>query len=50
VKNNEQLPQDSSQAHALRQLMLGALNRHMVFFSAVLPKRVFTPTSAAPCS
>ena len=43
AKNNEQLPQDCAPAHALQQLVLAALNRHMVFFSAALPKRVFPP-------
>ena len=43
AKNNEQLQHDSAEAQALRQIVLGALNRHMVFFSAALPKRVFPP-------
>jgi PKHD-type hydroxylase len=43
MKNNEQLPQDSAAAKALQQLVLGGLNRHAVFFSAALPKRVFPP-------
>lgn len=43
AKNNEQLPQDCAPAQALQQLVLAALNRHMVFFSAALPKRVFPP-------
>jgi PKHD-type hydroxylase len=43
MKNNEQLPQDSAEAKALQQLVLGGLNRHAVFFSAALPKRVFPP-------
>ena len=43
MKNNEQLPQDSAAAKALQQLVHGGLNRHAVFFSAALPKRVFPP-------
>ncbi len=43
AKNNEQLPQDSAETHALQQIVLGGLNRHAVFFSAALPKRVFPP-------
>jgi PKHD-type hydroxylase len=43
AKNNEQLPQDSAEARALQQIVLGGLNRHAVFFSAALPKRVFPP-------
>jgi PKHD-type hydroxylase len=43
AKNNEQLPQDSAESRALQQIVLGGLNRHAVFFSAALPKRVFPP-------
>jgi len=43
VKNNEQLPQDSEAARALQRIVLAGLNRHLVFFSAALPKRVFPP-------
>ena len=43
MKNNEQLAQDSAKAKALQQIVLGGLNRHAVFFSAALPKRVFPP-------
>ncbi len=43
AKNNEQLPQDSDATKALQQIVLGGLNRHAVFFSAALPKRVFPP-------
>jgi PKHD-type hydroxylase len=43
AKNNQQLAHDSEPARVLRQTVLGALNRHMVFFSAALPKRVFPP-------
>ncbi len=42
-KNNEQLPQDGADTHALQQIVLAGLNRHMTFFSAALPKRVFPP-------
>jgi PKHD-type hydroxylase len=43
VKNNEQLGQDSAEARALQQIVLGGLNRHQLFFSAALPKRIFPP-------
>ena len=43
AKNNAQLPQDSAETRALQQIVLGGLNRHAVFFSAALPKRVFPP-------
>ena len=43
MKNNEQLPQDGADTKALQQIVLGGLNRHAVFFSAALPKRVFPP-------
>ncbi|WP_077037722.1 Fe2+-dependent dioxygenase [Pelomonas sp. KK5] len=43
VKNNEQLPPGSEQAKALQALILQALERHPMFFSATLPKRVLPP-------
>ena len=43
AKNNEQLSQDGADTQALQRLVLGGLNRHAVFFSAALPKRVFPP-------
>ncbi len=43
AKNNEQLPQDAAETRALQQIVLGGLNRHAVFFSAALPRRVFPP-------
>jgi PKHD-type hydroxylase len=43
AKNNEQLPQECAEARALQQIVLGGLNRHAIFFSAALPKRVFPP-------
>jgi len=43
MKNNEQLPQDGADTKALQRIVLGGLNRHAVFFSAALPKRVFPP-------
>lgn len=42
-KNNEQLAQDSDAARALQALVLRALNRHALFFSAALPKKIFNP-------
>jgi PKHD-type hydroxylase len=43
AKNNEQLPQDSAETRALQAIVLRGLNRHAMFFSAALPKRVFPP-------
>lgn len=43
AKNNEQLPQDGDAARALQQIVLRGLNRHAIFFSAALPRRVFPP-------
>jgi PKHD-type hydroxylase len=43
AKNNQQLPQDGADTRALQQIVLGGLNRHAVFFSAALPKRIFPP-------
>ena len=43
VKNNEQLPHDCDAANQIRAMVLRGLDRHAIFFSAALPKRVFTP-------
>ncbi|HWI10828.1 MAG TPA: Fe2+-dependent dioxygenase [Burkholderiaceae bacterium] len=43
AKNNEQLPQDGEPTKALQRIVLGGLNRHTLFFSAALPRRVFPP-------
>ena len=43
LKHNEQLAQDSAQAAELQQLVLGALRRDPLFFSAALPRRIFNP-------
>jgi PKHD-type hydroxylase len=43
VKNNLQLPEDSAQARELGQMVMRALGRSPLFFSAVLPKQVFPP-------
>ena len=43
AKQNEQLPQDCEAARTGQQIVMAALNRHDVFFSAALPKRVFPP-------
>ena len=43
VKRNEQLAAGSDQARALQALVLQALERHPMFFSAALPKRVLPP-------
>lgn len=43
VKHNLQLAQTSPQAQALGSLVLAALNRNALFFSAALPNRIFPP-------
>ena len=43
VKNNEQLPHDCEAAQHIRSMVLRGLDQHPIFFSAALPKRVFTP-------
>lgn len=43
VKHNRQLPKQCPQARALQAIVLGALERHALFFSAALPKRVLPP-------
>ncbi len=43
MKNNQQLPQDGEPTRSLQAIVLEALNRHPLFFSAALPKRVFPP-------
>jgi PKHD-type hydroxylase len=43
VKNNEQLPHDCEAAREIRALVLRGLDRSPAFFSAALPKKVFTP-------
>ncbi|HEX2547199.1 MAG TPA: Fe2+-dependent dioxygenase [Ramlibacter sp.] len=42
-KNNEQLAADSPEAAQLRALVLAALQRDAVFFSAALPRKIFNP-------
>jgi PKHD-type hydroxylase len=43
AKNNLQLDQQGEASKALQPIVLQGLNRHMDFFSASLPKRVFPP-------
>jgi PKHD-type hydroxylase len=43
AKNNLQLPEGSPQLIALRQLVLGALNRNAMFFTAALPLKILPP-------
>jgi len=43
VKRNEQLGHDDPVAQAIRQMVLDGLQQHPLFFSAVLPLRIFTP-------
>ncbi len=43
VKHNQQLAQDSDSAATLRALVLGALQRDALLFSAALPRKIFNP-------
>ena len=43
VKQNQQLAQESSSAATLRALVLGALRRDALLFSAALPRKIFNP-------
>lgn len=43
VKNNLQLPEELPEAQKLRQLVLEALSKSAIFFSAALPKRIYPP-------
>jgi PKHD-type hydroxylase len=43
VKNNLQLPETAPEARELGDMVMGALGRNPLFFSAVLPKEVFPP-------
>jgi PKHD-type hydroxylase len=43
AKNNQQLDQQGEASKSLQPIVLQGLNRHMDFFSAALPKRVFPP-------
>ena len=43
VKNNLQLPETSPEARELGGMVMDALGRNSLFFSAVLPKEVFPP-------
>lgn len=43
AKNNQQIAEDSAEARELGELVLAALARSQLFFSAALPKQVFPP-------
>src|SRR4051794_5534881 len=43
MKNNEQLPQDCSEARVLQQTVMAALTRPPLFFPAARPRRFFPP-------
>lgn len=43
VKNNLQLPEAEPQAQAARSIILNALKRNALFFSAALPKKIYPP-------
>ena len=43
VKHNQQLPEDAQHLPALRRIVLEALNRNALFFTAALPLKVLPP-------
>ena len=43
AKNNQQTPEDAPHLPALRRIVLAALNRNAMFFSAALPLKVLPP-------
>jgi PKHD-type hydroxylase len=43
VKNNQQLPEQAPQVQVLRKLVLQALNRNALFFTAALPLKILPP-------
>lgn len=43
VKRNMQLPETSVEADSARQIVLKALGRNALFFSAALPKKIYPP-------
>ncbi len=43
AKNNQQLPEDATHLPELRRLVLGALNRNALFFTAALPLKILPP-------
>lgn len=43
VKNNLQISEDSAAAEKARKIILKALSRNALFFSAVLPKKIYPP-------
>jgi PKHD-type hydroxylase len=43
VKRNMQLPEESSSAEVARKIVLKALSRNALFFSAALPKKIYPP-------
>jgi PKHD-type hydroxylase len=43
AKNNQQLPEDAQHLAMLRRMVLGALGRNAMFFTAALPLRILPP-------
>lgn len=43
VKNNQQIPEEAPELLRLRQIVLGALNRNALFFTAALPLKILPP-------
>jgi len=43
AKNNQQLPEQAEHLPALRRLVLSALNRNAMFFTAALPLKILPP-------
>ena len=46
VKNNRQLPEDLPESIRAREVVLAALKRNALFFSAALPKKIYPPRVA----
>ncbi len=43
VKNNQQIPEEAPQLPELRRIVLGALQRNPLFFTAALPLKILPP-------
>jgi PKHD-type hydroxylase len=43
VKHNQQLPESAPQMTEAREIVLAALGRHPVFFSAAMPREIYPP-------
>ena len=50
AKYNEQLPEESAEAHEIGQEIVRALGRNPLFFSAALPKHIYPPLFNRYCA